>query len=248
MSYILDALKKSEKERQRGAVPDLLTVQDILVQEPEKRSMWPYLLLIALLLNAGLFMWWFGPSQPKKPKVVAQTTVSHPVELPKTINPGGGEDAEKSVPKAETRRGKPVDMQQQNNLLTVKEEPSEKVAGRPIPMTDMNASREIPQAVPQGTAVNTIRSEPKPALHNEAVIENRVYNLNELPSSIQQSLPAFSISTLIHSSDPASRMVKINGQTMREGQDLIAGLKLEEITADGVIFRYHNYRFRVGLK
>jgi hypothetical protein len=42
-------------------------------------------------------------------------------------------------------------------------------------------------------------------------------------------------------------MVKINGQAMREGQDLIAGLKLEEITQNGVIFSYQNYRFRIGL-
>jgi len=33
MSYILDALRKSEKERQQGTVPDFMTVQDAMVQE-----------------------------------------------------------------------------------------------------------------------------------------------------------------------------------------------------------------------
>jgi hypothetical protein len=54
MSYILDALKKSEKEHQQGTVPDLMTVQDVMVQEPTKRPLLPYLLLVALLLNAAL--------------------------------------------------------------------------------------------------------------------------------------------------------------------------------------------------
>jgi general secretion pathway protein B len=75
-----------------------------------------------------------------------------------------------------------------------------------------------------------------------------VYNLYELPPSIQQNLPAFSITAHIHTGDPASGMVKVNGQTMREGQELSPGLRVEEIIPDGVIFRYQNYRFRVGLK
>jgi hypothetical protein len=43
-------------------------------------------------------------------------------------------------------------------------------------------------------------------------------------------------------------MVKINGQMLREGQDLTDGLELKEITHDGVILSYQNYRFHVGLK
>jgi len=75
-----------------------------------------------------------------------------------------------------------------------------------------------------------------------------IYTLHELPSSIQQGLPAFSITAHIYTGDPASGMVKVNGQLMREGQELSPGLRLEEIVSDGVIFRYQNYRFRVGLK
>ena len=43
-------------------------------------------------------------------------------------------------------------------------------------------------------------------------------------------------------------MVRINGLTIREGQDLIAGLKLEKIISDGLIFSYQKYSFHVGLK
>src|SRR3989304_1233253 len=99
MSYILDALKKSEKERRHGTVPDLLTVQDILVQEPKKRLLWPYFLLIALLLNAGLFMWWLNPWQSKKPKVVVQSADRQHQEPAKTINPGIRAAEEKRTPK-----------------------------------------------------------------------------------------------------------------------------------------------------
>jgi general secretion pathway protein B len=78
--------------------------------------------------------------------------------------------------------------------------------------------------------------------------ENKIYKLNELPSSIRQNLPAFSISALLYSSNPASRMVSVNDQMMYEGQDLAGGVKLEEITRDGVIFRHQKIRFLVGVK
>jgi general secretion pathway protein B len=66
MSYILDALKKSEKERQQGTVPDFMTVQDAMVQEHKKRLL-PYLLIVSLLINSALFVWWLVPWQSKKP-------------------------------------------------------------------------------------------------------------------------------------------------------------------------------------
>ncbi len=50
--------------------------------------------------------------------------------------------------------------------------------------------------------------------------ENKLYKLQELPSAIRQDLPVFSVSALLYSSNPDSRMVRINEQMMHEGQDL----------------------------
>src|SRR3990172_10095349 len=70
MSYILDALKKSEKERQKKTLPDTLTVQDIVAERPRKPFVWVYLLIAALVLNAGMFVWWSGFFQTKEVKIV----------------------------------------------------------------------------------------------------------------------------------------------------------------------------------
>jgi general secretion pathway protein B len=58
VSYILDALKKSEQERARGAIPDIKTVHQPRPVEYNKPSRWPYILLIVLLLNAGGLGFW----------------------------------------------------------------------------------------------------------------------------------------------------------------------------------------------
>ena len=82
----------------------------------------------------------------------------------------------------------------------------------------------------------------------ELLDENKLYRFKELPSSFRQSLPAFSISALLYSDNPASRVARINEQMIYEGQELTSGLKVEEITKDGIIFRRQKIRFRVEVK
>jgi general secretion pathway protein B len=67
MSYILDALKKSAQERQRGTVPTVHSVQVPLTSRPRRRSRWLHLAALALLLNAGLLVWWLRPWQSELP-------------------------------------------------------------------------------------------------------------------------------------------------------------------------------------
>jgi general secretion pathway protein B len=256
MSYILDALKKSAKERQRNTVPDLLTAQDAIAQEPKKRSLWPYLILIALLLNAGLFGWWLIHWQSKTPKVVAYSTVGqqrdskasefHSPGPEMTVMPEFKAAEEGSALKSEPTVQKPVGHRQP---VQTKTDLQRKAQDNQTPTVDTRGLPESFSSVPQQTpVVSRVPSEPKPGDKSMPLIENRVYHPKELPLSIQQSLPALTISVLLYSDDPISRMVKINGQMMREGQSLTADLKLEEITSEGVILSYKNYRFRIGLK
>lgn len=206
MSYILDALKKSEKERQRGTVPDILANQETLLYEPKKRPLLLYFLLVAILFNTGLLVWLLSPWQSKKTRPIQLTDRQH----------SESRSPESPSPDLSKINGPEVNM-------AMKEE-SSKAAPQPHVPTEQKGSA------------------------TEAPLPNKIYNLNELPLSIQESLPTFTITVTLYSDDPASRMANINGQAMKEGQYLAAGLKLEEIIPDGVIFSYQNYRFRVGLR
>lgn len=75
MSYILDALKKSDQKRQRGQVPDLNTVQVELPPEDKKKVLWPYLLVGIVLLNAIILAVVMGPDQSTvEPQAVVQNS------------------------------------------------------------------------------------------------------------------------------------------------------------------------------
>jgi len=51
-----------------------------------------------------------------------------------------------------------------------------------------------------------------------------------------------------YSSKPDERLVYINAIRRREGESVMLGLRLEQITPDGMIFSYKGYRFKRGIR
>ncbi len=61
MSYILEALKKADRKRKIGAIPDLHTDHNLIREELPQRTLWPYFLALLLFFNAGVILWWLEP-------------------------------------------------------------------------------------------------------------------------------------------------------------------------------------------
>src|SRR5450759_3157014 len=71
MSYILEALKKSDQQRQLGATPTLQATQ-VTVPAPKRPLFIYYGLLAAVLLGAGIMIGWLRPWQPELPPPVTE--------------------------------------------------------------------------------------------------------------------------------------------------------------------------------
>ncbi|MEN6437411.1 MAG: general secretion pathway protein GspB [Syntrophobacter sp.] len=76
----------------------------------------------------------------------------------------------------------------------------------------------------------------------KAAAAREVLSFSEVPPEIRNSVP-MSISMLSYSKQPDDRWATINGQRMREGGQMTSGLKVEEITPDGVVFNYQGHSF-----
>ena len=69
----------------------------------------------------------------------------------------------------------------------------------------------------------------------------------ELPASIRGELPQLKFTVHAYAVKPASRILGIDNRILREGDTVAPGLKLEEITPDGMILSYKGYRFSRGV-
>jgi general secretion pathway protein B len=89
MSYILEALKKSEKKREgkQGTLAHMATHESSEHKpEPPRRPVWPFLLGLALVINAGVMLLIFWPGETPPPAPSSES--SAPVQALAEQTPG----------------------------------------------------------------------------------------------------------------------------------------------------------------
>ncbi len=233
MSYILDALKKSDQQRQRGMTPTLHTSQTnvIALQQPVYLF---YTVLAAILICAGIAIGWLRPWQPEQAlpevkSILVKSTVVHAHPSNPVLQPELPKISRLPIP----------------GILLLPPTPKPVVLAQESPALKQDKpDQSIPKAVVK-TLKAAVASAPEKTTPMEVAPDQReVWAMAELPASILQQIPKISISGLVYSGDHEGRLVGINDQLMREGDYLAPGLKLEQITPDGVIFSFRKYRFR----
>ena len=216
MSYILEALKKSEQERQIGHVPDISMVQETL---HPLASRWPRWLLAAFVVNVLILVaiawrpWELGTAQQVVSTVASSPSTSSavPVESQPIIA---------NVSVSETLSA-PVAVGQD----------AAAVAKLPAPVTQM------PPPAPASVY------KPKPiSIETEPVLPPR---WQDLPSEERNSLPAPRIDVHVFAREPARRFVLINLRKYQEGDTIDEGATIESILADGIVLSYQGQRYRV---
>ena len=231
MSYILEALKKSDQQRQRGATPTLQAAQ-VTVAAPKRALFIYYGLLAAVLLGAGIVIGWLRPWQPEQPPFETEPIA-----------------AKSPIPISQQAAPAPLTAPPEIPSKTAQEFPAPNLtrAGQPVPVTGA-MKPDNPALDSSGTPGAAAPIPEKPASLAGVAQEPEAIPLNELPLQIQQEIPAMTVQLHAYSSNPSERLVSINSIRLREGESLMLGLRLEQITPDGMIFSYKGYRFKRGIR
>lgn len=257
MSYILDALKKSEQEREQGKVPDIKTVHHHPTPNQQPRQTpWLYIILGSLLVVVGaVSAWVFYPHFPSVP--VAGVT-DQPESSPSVAAQQGLQQAQAdavTAPKKQMAAQAPVKPaptpHQSKPVASPKKKPSKPnviFLKKEIPPDQMystqpyhpsgNAASNHKQASSAGSDNKQTTSVP-PAKNPDIV------DVADLPSDVRRRLPDISFTGHVYSSVPSRRSVIINGKQMREGEFLNGDLKLERITSKGAVFSMGDIWFRL---
>lgn len=103
MSYILDALKKSEKERKKGQLPNLQTEPPLPVIGRKKRNPWNYVGALFLFAAFCALVYVLWPEVPaEEHKRMPPVTTEQPVAVESTEDPAAPVEPEEEMKKWRT--------------------------------------------------------------------------------------------------------------------------------------------------
>ena len=271
MSYILNALKNSENQRNRGEIPHIDSqpefVKALSGRFGERAWKWAALLAVtALLLSLGWARFGGDKSVISEPLPAKPAPAELAVPAPLPAKP----------PLAELAA--PAPAPQLPTVPTVVE-PQERAPGLPAlqdmagvrirleegAMPGVGAASTKPSTVPPSPRVvlempvsagviprETVPQPPLPGARATsetppAEVLSGVSHWKTLPADIQKQLREMTFTAHIYSSNPSARFVRVSGRTLHEGEQLSTELQLQQITRDGIVFTYRGGRFWIGM-
>ena len=231
MSYILDALRKSQQARQPGTAPRTGAVHNISQALPV--SGWWLALGVVLLLGilAAVLLFWRStvanlPDLPAAP-ASSEPVVTAPVSAP-----------------APVALEKPV---------AVPESPARKTA----PVTDLAEQARLPAPTPP-KKIAVARAEKKPAMNRRSetiktaaapavlLVMDDTPLLQQMPQDFQSALPALAVTIHVYSHDESQRILFINNREYRKGSQIDGGIRVEDIVPDGAVLSFRGERFKLS--
>jgi general secretion pathway protein B len=220
MSMILEALKKSEAQRQLGEMPNLGT--PITATRPRHNPL-PRVAFTLIFVLGAAGGWWYlyQPAPPiPAPAADAQTPIRviakpEPVlfrapasQAPLTATPAPAA----TVPPPKPATAAPVAQKE--------------IASAPAPAQTLPAPASAEAAPAPTHAPSTVSDVPMVA---------------DMPADVRSALPALPIMMQVYSPDPKSRFVVIDGTRVEEG-DSVRGVTVQEIRPTGLVLDFHGQR------
>ncbi len=257
MSFILDALKKADRERHLNKIPTLATVHIPVYVKGRRVAVWA---VAALLLGASVLVWWLQlsteapvstgqplpsvavtpPAQPTIPeRGPASDQMAH---APTPVVPESAVPVPRAAPSAEVQR--PADRDR-----TVRPGPA-RPAPQPLsqpPVVPMQPKiQEVRPARVDPPAIPSPRPEPQPNTGGSQplspVVPATPPSATLATPTLREALSKMTLDVFVYTDVEADRMAVINGRRYFKGQ-FVDGLYLvENINPDGVMLKYRDER------
>ncbi len=239
MSFILDALKKSETDRQRQTSPALFEVK---VAAPRRRlPLWAVALAALFVVNVGALAWLLMRAPAAAPPATGavnpipaaaggtppgMVTVPATVTIPTTVNIPAGSAPTITVGTQAPQPGAVAP----SSTPPLAEEPVLSGHEQSVP-PDYNASDYAEAVTPaQAQAAAAARGAGGLPSRDEVIAHGT-------------QLPELRLDMHVYAANPAERFVFINMRKLREGESLPDGVRVEAITQTGAQLAYRGTRF-----
>lgn len=228
MSYILDALKKSERERELVRMLRTAgTSHHFWI--PTRRRMWPAIIALALVIGIAVAVVRFwSPTDRSHAASADRSDVPVPTVATETATaPAVASDLRKNAIAVGHAKAAKDDLAAQLQS-TAAQRPA--AAAKP-----QAADAVIAKTVAPNTGVTTA----------EPVDPATVPFLREMPNEFRRKLPELVVNVHLYSANEAENLVYINNQQLRRGEQLEGGIRLEAIVPEGVVLSYAGTLFKL---
>jgi general secretion pathway protein B len=234
MSFILEALRKSEAARRRSEAPDLFSaMHDAPAPARERRQAPVWIVGIVGVVSLAVATWLVLQRDPAPTASAAPTPQAAVVDAPV--------DAPVAAPVvAATQPAQPI---------ASPTPPAQPVAA-PSPPPPSTTIATTPATPPAAAPLPESFPEPPPAPRPPAprpASDGRPMALSELDAGSRKQLPALRMSMHMWNEDAGRRFVILDGQRVGEG-DLIGEAQVESITRDGVVLNWQGARLRIDTR
>jgi hypothetical protein len=238
MSYILDALRRLEQDKEmakRGANPmEAVLVPDIEgVEEPERRRLWWVGAVAVLLLTVVALTYWITRHSLAPPTEHARKGT---VPQSSSEGPGFDRSAPVSSPEAISSAVQPLPENREGAAPSPSLSKPAEVAEPSPPIRAEEESRPVVSTAPEALSAR----EEETALPLGASKAEGIEVIEEWRGS------EIKINAIAYSRDPGSRFAVVNLKTVHEG-DRIEGLAVVEIQENGIVFEEGGTKYGVFL-
>ena len=239
MSFILDALKKSESDRQRQHGPALFEVR---VAPPRTRlPLWAIAIAALLVVNLGVVLWMLLRHQGH----VGSVAGPQPVTAASSVPPATGNP----VPVVATSAPAPAGAAPPAALAAPLAPP---IAPTPGAAPAATAAAATAPTV-NGTADSANAEDYAPAAeeapasglgnHVRRATASGVPLYQDMTATPGKQLPQLRLDLHVFAARPQDRFVMINMHKLREGDTLPEGVHVDSITPEGAVLSYNGSRF-----
>ena len=227
MSYILDALRRADAERERGEVPSLHSQQYGALPGDDDTPEPPRLLIgtivVLVLALGGALAWNFWGRSDRASHLTTPGTVS---ALP---------PAAPTAPSAPTIAALPPSSTAPATMPAATASTPAIATARVAP--DARRRLNAAAAPDRRRATHTAPASASPP--------ETASGSGKLPDALRRELPTLAFGGASYSKDAASRMVIFNGRVFHEGDTIAPQLVLEQIKLKAAVFTYKGYRYEI---
>jgi general secretion pathway protein B len=232
LSLILDALRKSETQRQQlGGV----SLADLPQGKRSSPPWWLYGVGVLLLANAILLLVvLFRPASNPSPVVAASTAVPTPANTVVT-NPAPSSSIAPAPQASELN----------SNAQAIAID-AQSIQSTPLADATLDTPPATYEEVDRSVMDAASRSPDGPTLVRPTAVSTRQdqASIDLMTSSAPSSVPSLHLDMHVYAPDSKGRFVFINGRKYIEGQKLSEGPTLEAIVPEGVILNLQGTRWR----